>query len=552
MRNKFTKLLSAMLAIIMAVSLFGCGSTNDGIIDDEKTLNIKIRKAGYGVTYIDELGKAFEKAYEAEGYKVNVLAPREDLLANNVYRDIYSDSGVDLYFTSDCTAKDAVTGEYGQVFADITELVYNQKAIKADGTEEDQTIAQKLSIYSLDGCYYEDKFYGMPLAESVGGLAVNVKVLNKYNLELPRTTNEMFAAADKIMKDALATDTFPFTFSLSGNNYTNSILLPWLAQYGGIEEYNSFWSFQNSDGSDMVNDCYKVWETESWEKTLEALYHYYDSTMEAYNSASQSFSDAQNQIMRGTAVFMANGDWMLNEEFVRNNKYVNDVTFINTPLISALGVKLFGAGTSYNFTEEKCDKVLSAIVKYCDQGKVISEIKSIVDSELSVNIDTQDITTVCERRGYIRSNPGLGIALSEKSTKKDIAALFLRFCASQDGGRIFAEQSRSMSPYARTVNANPNYKWTDSVYNIINNKYATNLNSSIRGYRLKMGVTTLVPGFAEPYSTSLQGKVTKYNPETLQIVGTDAVYKNIAVTTADTIYKYAKQQVETNQWKVMN
>ena len=109
-----------------------------------------------------------------------------------------------------------------------------------------------------------------------------------------------------------------------------------------------------------------------------------------------------------------------------------------------------------------------------------------------------------------------------------------------------------MSPYARTVNANPNYKWTNSVYNIINNAYATNLNSSIRGYRLKMGVTTLVPGFAEPYSTSLQGKVTKYNPETLQIVGTDAVYKNIAVTTADTIYKYAKQQVETNQWKVMN
>ena len=46
MRNKFTKLLSAMLAIIMAVSLFGCGSTNDGIIDDEKTLTSRfVRQA---------------------------------------------------------------------------------------------------------------------------------------------------------------------------------------------------------------------------------------------------------------------------------------------------------------------------------------------------------------------------------------------------------------------------------------------------------------------------------------------------------------------------
>ena len=552
MKNKFLRLLSTILAVMMVFCAFGCNnSTNPGVVDDEKTINVKIRKAGYGVTYIDELAKAFEVAYAEEGYKVNVLAPREDLLSDNVYRDIHSNSGVDVYFISDCTAKDAVTGEMGQVFADITESVYNQKAIKADGTEEEQTIAEKLSIYSLDGCYYEDKFYGMPLAESVGGLAVNVKVLNKYNLEAPRTTNEMFAAADIIMKDALSTDTFPFTFSLSGNNYTSTTLLPWLAQYGGMEEYDRFWSFQNADGSDMVGDCYKVWQTESWEKVLEVVYHYFDSVMEAYNSASQNFSEAQNQIMRGTAVFMSNGDWMFNEEYVRNEKYLNDVTFVNAPLISALGVKLFGEGTAYNFAEEKCDLILSSIVKYCDQGKSISEIKSVVDSEQSVNITIEDITTVCERRGYVRSNPGLGIALSEKSTKKDIATLFLRFCASQDGGRIFAEESKSMSPYARTVNANPNYKWTNSVYNIINNPYAKNLNSTVRGYRLKMGVTTLTPGLAEPYSTALQGTVTKYNPDTLKIVATDEVYKNIAKTTAESMYNFAKQEVENNRWKVL-
>ncbi len=553
MRNKFFKMLAAVLAVLMSFSVFGCApdSKDPGIVDNEYTINVKLRKAGYGVTYVDELGKAFEAAYAEEGYKVNVLAPREDLLSSNVYRDIYSNSGVDIYFTGDVTAREAVTGEYGQVFADITESVYNQKAIKADGTEEDKTVAEKLSIYTLDGCHYNNKYYGLPLAESVGGLAVNTKVLDEYDLEVPRTTNEMFKAADIIMQDALETDTFPFTFSLSGNNYTSTTLMPWLAQYGGIEEYNSFWSFQNPDGSNMTTDCYKVWGTESWEKVLEVVYHYYDSVMEAYNSASQTFSEAQNQIMRGTAVFMSNGDWMLNEEYVRNSRYLNDVTFVNAPLISALGVKLFGATTSYGFDDEKCDIVLSSIVKYCDQGRLAAEIKTMVDSELSVNLNVEDVTTVCERRGYVRSNPGLGIALSERSTKKDIATLFLRFCASQDGGRIFAEQSRSMSPYARNVNANPNYAWTNSVYNILNNPYVVNLDSSVRGYRLSMGVTTLTPGLGDPYSTSLQGKVTKYNPDTLKIVATDAVYTTIAKKTAKDMFDYAKEQVETNKWKVM-
>ncbi|MBR2449514.1 MAG: hypothetical protein IKB30_05290, partial [Clostridia bacterium] len=89
-----------------------------------------------------------------------------------------------------------------------------------------------------------------------------------------------------------------------------------------------------------------------------------------------------------------------------------------------------------------------------------------------------------------------------------------------------------------------------SVYNILNNPYVVNLDSSVRGYRLSMGVTTLTPGLADPYSTSLQGKVTKYNPDTLKIVATDAVYTTIAKKTAKDMFDYAKEQVETNKWKV--
>ena len=554
MKKKFVRVITLILSVIMALGVIsGCGNKDSGdeIINDANTINVKIRKAGHGTDYIYELGKAFETAFADKGYKVNVLSPREDLVSTNVYREIYSNGGVDVYFATDCVAEKAVSGEFGQVFSDITDTVFNKKAIKSDGTEEEKTIAEKLAEYGLENCKYGGKVYGIPLAESVGGLAVNTKVLKGYEpeLELPRTTNEMFEIADVIMKDAESTDTYPFTFSLSGNNYTNSTLLPWLAQYSGIEEYNSFWSFQNADGSDMVGDCYKVYSGDAMEKVLEVLYHFYDSEMEAYNSASQNFSAAQNQVMRGTAVFMSNGDWMFNEEFVKNEKYLNDVTFINAPVISALGVKLFGSDTDYKFNDAKCDDVLSLIVKYAQAGKTVEQIKTLVDNELSVNIALTDIETVCERSGYVKSDPGLGIAISEKSTKKEIAELFLRFCASVDAGTIFAKESKSMSPYAKTVNSNSEYAWTTSVYNILNNPYAKNIRSSATGYRLRMGVSSILPSLADPYSTSLQGKVTKYDPETLKIVATDAVYSEIARKTAEDIFNYAKKAVEEGTWK---
>ena len=554
MKRRFVRVITLILSVIMALGVIsGCGNKDSGdeIINDANTINVKIRKAGYGTDYIYELGEAFETAFADKGYKVNVLSPREDLVSTNVYREIYSNGGVDVYFASDCVAEKAVSGEFGQVFADITDTVFSKPAIKLDGTEEDKTVKEKLSAYGLENCIYDGKFYGIPLAESVGGLAVNTKVLKGYEpeLELPRTTNEMFEIADVIMKDAESTDTYPFTFSLSGNNYMNSTLLTWMAQYAGIDEYNAFWSFQNSDGSDMGADCYKVYESDTIEKVLEVAYHFFDSEMEAYNSASQNFSAAQNQVMRGTAVFMSNGDWMFNEEFVKNEKYLNDVTFINAPVISALGVKLFGAETDYKFNDAKCDDVLSLIVKYAQAGNTVEQIKTLVDTELSIDVAVADVKTVCERAGYVKSDPGLGIAISEKSTKKEIAELFLRFCASQDGGKIFSEQSRSMSPYSKSVNANDKYAWTNSVYNILNNPYAKNIRSSATGYRLRMGVSSILPSLADPYSTSLQGKVTKYDPKTLKIVATDAVYAEIAKKTAEDIFNYAKKAVEEGTWK---
>lgn len=554
MKKILTKITVIAMAALMSLPFAGCGASQDpGIVDEPNTINVKIRKAGYGTTYITALADAFNETFKEQGYKVNVLAPKEDLVSTNVYRAAQT-SGVDVYFTSDATAEKAVLSDFGQVFADITDSVYKKPAIKADGTEEDVTIEAKFADIGMDmdTCFYQNKIYGLPYAVSIRGLAVNKRVLSEYNIELPRTTDELWKAADKIMENAVETDTFPFTFSLTGNNYTNAIIGPWLIQAMGKEKYDTFYSFENEDGTPMTNDAYKVYGYSEIADVLTQAYHFFDESMEAYGSASQDFSAAQGQIMKGSAVFMANGDWMFNEEFVRHQSYLNDVTFISTPVISTVGKKLFGAGTAYNFDDAKADSVLSTIIKYYDQHKTSAEIKAATDADLSVNLNQADVDAAVLARSYICSELSPGLVINNFSTKKDISALFLRFCTSADGGKIFSAESHSLSPYAIKDPVDSDYAWIKSVNNIITNKYNA-VSRDIKGYRKSMDVTVLFPGLSDPYSTDLQGKVSKYEKNQQNqyvITKSDAVYSEIASATATEIYNTAKYNVEHGVWKV--
>ena len=548
-RKILVRALAVTFACATLLSGAACGKKPEEISKDPTVLNVKIRKAGYGTTYIEELAKQFEKTFEAEGYKVNVLAPREDLTSSNVMRDIWSDSGVDVYFSDGFSAQDLNEGEYGKTGSDITESVWNQKPIKFDGTEEELTIAEKLSRFDLSRAVYNEKIYGIPYACSFGVLAVNKKVLDSYELEIPQTTNEMFECAEVIMSDANDTGIFPFTFALTGNNYTNSTLAPWIAQAGGVEEFNSFMSFQDLQGNDMGKDSYKVFEYDSLEKALEVTYHFFDPAMAAYGSGTQEVDAAQGQIMKGTAVFYSVGDWFFNEEYTRNSKYRNDVVAVNAPLISTLGTELF---TKYGFDAEKCDDVLSFIGKLATDGKLAEEIKPLVDAEFSASISIEDVTMVCQRRGITRNNMGAGLIISEKSPKKDLAAKFLRFCASTEAGSLFSEQARTSSPYSLDVPMTLDYPWIKSINKIAANPYFCQIQTENRGYKKALGLNTFLPNMGEVYAVDIyETGATKYDIGTLEVIGDNSVYANASKSLVATLASKAKDKLDKEEWKVV-
>ncbi|MBQ8837623.1 MAG: extracellular solute-binding protein [Clostridia bacterium] len=544
--KKAKKILGFTLAAIMAIGgLAGCNRepVNDTIVNDGKTINIRANNQGLGYAFVEEMCKKFNELYKDEGYKANLLAPIEAMGEQYIYQDIYQKSGVDLYVGS-ADMKGGVDGYYGLLFADLTDSVYNQKPIRFDGTEEDCTVASKISDLLYDNTY-NSKYYGLPYVFTVSGMAVNTALLEDvYGLELPRTTNELAYCIEKIMEQAATTNVFPFTYSVGDNTYSAAYIRTWMAQYGGFEEYMEFWSMEDYETGETLEDPASVFGTESIEKMLEEFIRVFDYRTAAYGSESQNYKDAQKQLYRGEAVFYTVSDWLYNEEMVRNESYLEDVEFIRVPMLSSLGTKLFGSGTSYAFDDAKCEAVLTSIVEGADANMSVADIISKVNSELSVTIAEADVKTVCERRNYVFGNSQTSnVFVSVHSEVKDICALFLRMWASDEGASLIAHTMNSNNPFKLSALSDVNDNWQPNVTSIVTNQYMKQLPIYAMGYRREEAAISnafTLTGL-RVHSYVLQNhRVTIYKEGSYKKEGDSSVYKAAAQKMAEDIYTDAK------------
>jgi hypothetical protein len=170
-----------------------------------------------------------------------------------------------------------------------------------------------------------------------------------------------------------------------------------MAQYD-MEEYNKFWTFMTTDetgDSVQLSDeaCQELFDDPMLLEMMKVAYRTFDWLIAAPGSLAQGVDQAQSKIMSNNmddAVFMLNGDWMLNEVKLNYSTKLNDIDFINFPVISAVGQKVFGAGTAYNFDDAKCEELLSYIVGLVDENKDIDEIIASVKTEKGVEIAEAD------------------------------------------------------------------------------------------------------------------------------------------------------------------
>lgn len=553
--GKMKKLAAVLFAGIISAGVIipgaGCSSTEKNI-NDGKTVNVKLYSAGYGTDYIYALKEQFEKTFKEQGYKLNIYTPRAGFSGELFLQDIAANTGADVYFGGDITEELLNQSAYANTVEDITESVANQKPIGFDGKEEGElTVAQKFETnnnYGLKDYKKSDgTYYAIPFNKGIRGLAVNTAVLKDYNLEIPKTSKEFFNCYDVIMTKAAETGVFPITHIATSNNYPVSFTSSWLAQYGGKEWYDKFFSFQNADGSNLTKtEALDTFNDEPVTYMLENMYHALDPNCGTYGSATQGLEKAQAKFMNGSCAFMMNGDWLLQETYSNfSDTQRNNVTIVSVPVISELGIRLFK--NKYFTSEEDCERLLRAIIDEVDENEEISAIKAVVDAEFSVSVDESDIEKVADARGFAYPETiSSSVIISARSQVKDIAALFLRFCASEEGGRIIADKTLSTSPFCTSYESN-RYEWVNSSRRIINNRYFWAKRPAATGYRRSLGAS-----FVDFFPLTgtfvniriISDGVTIYNSE-LNKVKTNETYNAAAKALQKSIYEDARDNYKS-------
>lgn len=569
-KNIVGKTMALVMALTTAGSVAACGGGEGarGTVDDAKTINVRLFKGGYGVDWVYELVDNFEKAYEAEGYKVNILTPSSDMRSSVVVTELmqgYEKTKVDLYITGNVSPETVgADGDYGVLVEDVEELVYNQKAIGYDGVYEEKTVLEKMHPEYIPEMTddYDGTFYYVPYVATAAGFVVNTKKLAEYGLALPKTTNELLDCFRKIylghngVENSEESGVFPLTYVPgSSNGYTTCWTGTMVAQYD-YEQFVELMSMQTvaEDGTvtPMSEDGYKVFNYKGIEEMLTVAIEAFDVNIASYGTTTQTLDQAQAAIMRdGGAVFMANGDWMLNEVKLNYKKNLDDIAFINFPVISALGTKLFGAGTSYNLSDEKCEELLSYAIGLVDAGKTAAEIVTDVQTNKNITLAVEDAEEIVFARGlYWSRGEEHGCYITKGSPKKDIAALLLRMMASEDCAKSIAELANATSAYTHTVQTDAKYEFVNQASYVKANANAYPvINGSVQGYRKKLqaGSGRMATISHEPSSIAQKG-LSVYDGDGHMLAGMDySYYRQQAqiMQAAD----YATAQTRWTEWK---
>ncbi len=438
-------LMTTVFVLGSAVGVTGC-SKKTNVSNEETTLNIRAFSAGWGVEYIKALAASFQAAYAKEGYKVNIVSADSGLSGDTVINELLLGDGnnIDMYFTSDITTGKMVFYSEAEgldmIAADLSEF-YESKPIKADGTEEDITIREKLRdgyekymTYYGDVEKYNGKQYCFPTKSSPNGLIVNKALLETYGLEVPKTTDELINCFQVISAKTEETGVYPTAWAgYNAAGYWQSMTEVWVPQYSGMEAYDKYLTMEYSEDP---SEGWKVYEDPAWVENLKVQEVLLNLDYAPPKTLSMDHTTAQHLFMKGEAVFMTNGAWLQMEMSANYKEEAGNMTMIATPVISALGVKL-GLDGKGGADTKKCDTVLSQIVGLLDEGKAAEEIISAVAVQNGVAVTVEQVEAIREAR-LIYTDQGVKevVVLNAFSEKLDIAKLFLRFIASDDGGQI--------------------------------------------------------------------------------------------------------------------
>lgn len=269
--------------------LAGCSSNSgdEGKTDDGKrVLKFDSFSGGNGEKVFTEIAEAFEAKNPDVDVQLRFEKELPDVLNKENAQGKYSD--VVYYNLGQPSAYTETQLNTGEVL-DISDVV---EKISIDPAYANSSIVQ----------YYGDgKSYLLPLKTTPAGFFYNTELIGEgKKYELPKTWDEFWALGDQAKADGISL----FTYPTSG--YFDNTLNALLGQQGGDEFLKSVLMYE--DG---------VWESENGTAVIEKINKLVSSDYLQADTVSNAQGDLftvnQQNVIDGKALFMPNGDWIVNE-----------------------------------------------------------------------------------------------------------------------------------------------------------------------------------------------------------------------------------------------
>lgn len=440
--KKRTRVLSAVLAVIMLIAMVsGCAAQQNGNSSSGNknsantaggTLKLGIFNHGYGDEFLYKLAEAFTAKTG-----IDTVVDKSSSAAGWVNSAVLSgaeNNDIDVFFDINPTAMSHVAVKnylkgYERAYVDLSDI-YDSKL---EGYDTDKTLEELAYDYSMRACtwggkdagYGDGKQYFVNWAAGIEGIVYNVDLFEKYNLEVPKTTNEMFEVMEKmktISKGTYAKNEdgyiiYPFTYS-GKVNYLNYPYWVWWAQYDGIETFENAREGKDANGNYSAQSAKTEGKLSAMQIVAKMLDE--DNKYADPDSQGRSFTDAQVLFLAGQAFMMSTGDWLEREMSANFNDSIN-INFMPIPLNSDMVIKCDSV---------KTDEQLSEVVSYIDGDT----------KEKPSYVSDKDLAYIKSARSMYNSEGNQHIAyIPAYSDQIDAGKQFLQFMLSKEGQEIMLQ-----------------------------------------------------------------------------------------------------------------
>ena len=343
------KLQSFLAALIILLSLFsgvGCSEADGGYqIDPNKTqIYVHVTNGGYGYSWLEQAAEDWGKEPGNEKYEIIPVSSIEEDVTK-IKSNYESGAAEDIYFMSHSGIQQLISAG---IVADLNDLVQQkpdggktvEELLKYPDTVRGAFSDEEGNLYAIPygdsflGLVFDfDLFYdaGWLITDGMGNLSAGKDGKpGTYDDGQPVNIAEWETMLNKIKNSGNA---YPFIYTTKYIGYLDQIIYALVAQYAGLEDYNTFidyeGSYKDANGQTVtvpLSEGYKVYEMPAFEKAAAFLHDYLflDQSMvypSSWDTTEFTHRDAQNKFIIGykqtsdvpLGAMLAEGIWWENE-----------------------------------------------------------------------------------------------------------------------------------------------------------------------------------------------------------------------------------------------